>query len=61
MHDCNIVLSIYRKNKIVACVSLPWKFVELQGGSRQKLETLDFISVIFGTDALAIILIGIIT
>ena len=39
MHDCALLLSIYRKNKIVARISQSGKFVEHQEGARQKSQT----------------------
>ena len=39
MHDCAVLLSIYRKNNIVACMSQSGKFVEHQRGARQKSQT----------------------
>ena len=39
MHDCAILLSIYRKNKIVARISESGKFIEHQGGVRQKSQS----------------------
>ena len=39
MHDCVILLSIYREKKIVARISQSGKLVEYQGGAPQKSQT----------------------
>ena len=39
MHDCAILLTIYRKNKNVARISQSGKFVEHQGDARQKSQS----------------------
>ena len=58
MHDCVSFLSIYRKNKIVVCISPSGKFVEHIGGARQNSQTETPSNFVPGTNASAIMLIG---